>query len=161
MNCYLQCSILLTAVLIGAAKADEPVTAANVLSATPARKLLIKPGTTAELPLAVKLVPNYHVNSNAPSNPYLIGLKLTWSTNVADTAEVSYPKPELAKLAFSDTPVSVFSGEFDVVTKFHLPANTPPGPAAVSGKLRYQACNDRLCLPPKTIDITLPVEVTK
>jgi len=35
------------------------------------------------------------------------------------------------------------------------------GPAVMTGKLRYQACNDRMCLAPKTLDVSLPVEVVK
>lgn len=58
-------------------------------------------------------------------------------------------------------PVSVFSGNFDIATKFKAPATAPVGPAIVSGKLRYQACNDTMCLPPKTIDISLTVDVVK
>jgi hypothetical protein len=41
-------------------------------------------------------------------------------------------------------------------------ANTAPvGPGTVGGKLRYQACNDRMCLPPKTLDVDLPVDIIK
>jgi hypothetical protein len=35
------------------------------------------------------------------------------------------------------------------------------GPAVLTGKLRYQACNDRTCLIPKTIEVTLPIEIVK
>jgi hypothetical protein len=42
-----------------------------------------------------------------------------------------------------------------------VPASVPPGLVNVAGKLRYQACNDRMCLPPKTIDVTVPVSVSR
>jgi hypothetical protein len=31
----------------------------------------------------------------------------------------------------------------------------------IPGKLRYQACNDRMCLQPKTIDVSLPVDIVR
>ena len=49
----------------------------------------------------------------------------------------------------------------EIVTKFTVPASAHPGPAVLTGKLRYQACTDRLCLPPKTVDVSLPVTVVK
>jgi hypothetical protein len=28
-----------------------------------------------------------------------------------------------------------------------------------TGKLKYQACNDRACFPPKTVDIAIPYQI--
>ena len=36
-----------------------------------------------------------------------------------------------------------------------MPASAPAGLGAVNGKLRYQACTDKMCLPPKTVDVRL------
>ena len=38
-------------------------------------------------------------------------------------------------------------------------ADAPNGPGMALGKLRYQACNHNSCLPPKTIEVKLPVVV--
>ena len=99
------------------------------------------------------------MNSNAPAEDYLIPLRLTWAMGKITAEETIYPKPQLENYAFSKKPVSVFSGTFSIETRFKVPPDTPRGPATVAGKLRYQACNERECLPPKTIEIQLPVEV--
>jgi hypothetical protein len=65
------------------------------------------------------------------------------------------------KLGFFPTPVPVFSGTFELLTRFKVAASVPPGLVNLPGKLRYQACNDRMCLPPKTLDLTLPVSVSR
>jgi hypothetical protein len=31
----------------------------------------------------------------------------------------------------------------------------------ISAKLRYQACTDRMCLPPKTVDLNVPIDILK
>jgi hypothetical protein len=31
--------------------------------------------------------------------------------------------------------------------------------ATIQGKLRYQACNERECLPPKTLDVQVPMDI--
>jgi hypothetical protein len=38
-------------------------------------------------------------------------------------------------------------------------ANAPAGPGIAAGRLRYQACSDRACYQPKTIDIAVPYRV--
>ncbi len=37
----------------------------------------------------------------------------------------------------------------------------PQGPVRMRGELRYQACNDRACFPPKTLPVTLDVTVVQ
>jgi hypothetical protein len=114
----------------------------------------------ARVPLT--LLEGYHVNSNKPSDEYLIPLQLTWTKGVLEPAGVVFPKPRLEKYQFSpDKPLSVFSGNFELVAKFTVPATAVVGPAAMNGKLRYQACNDKMCLAPKNMDVAIQVDVVK
>ncbi len=112
---------------------------------------------TEKIPLHLK--EGFHVNSNTPADEFLIPLRLTWAPGVALVEQIVFPKPEQRNYAFSEKPVSVFSGTFTVETRFKVPADAKPGPANINGKLRYQACNDRECLPPKTIDIQVPLDI--
>ena len=122
---------------------------------------MAKAGATLEVKLPLQLREGYHVNTNMPPDPYLIPLRLTWDTGPFTAAEVVYPKPDMHKVEFFATPLPVFSGRFELLTRFKVAASAQPGLVNVPGKLRYQACNDRMCLPPKTIDLTLPVSVTR
>jgi hypothetical protein len=40
-----------------------------------------------------------------------------------------------------------------------VPPSAPLGPGVLVGKLRYQACNDNSCLPPKTLEVRLPYQI--
>ena len=120
-----------------------------------------KAGAAVEVKLPLQLREGYHVNSNMPPDPYLIPLRLTWDSGPFTAVEVVYPKPTLQKVDFFPAPLPVFSGRFELLTRFKVAASVQPGLVQVPGKLRYQACNDRMCLPPKTIDLTLPVSVTR
>jgi thioredoxin:protein disulfide reductase len=133
----------------------------NVLFVPKPDPVPAKAGTTLEFKLPLQLREGYHVNTNTPPDPYLIPLRLTWDAGPITSAEVVYPKPEMHKVEFFAGPLPVFSGRFELLTRFKIPAAVPPGLVNVSGKLRYQACNDRMCLPPKTIDVTLPVSVSR
>ena len=130
-----------------------------VLSVRTGEKLTIQRGSTAELKLEAQLQPGFHVNSNTPADEYLIPLKLTWAKEPLEAEQIIYPKPELEKYAFSQNPVSVFSGTFEIVTRFKAPLSASPGIGIIGGKLRYQACNNKECLPPRTIDIHATVMI--
>ena len=133
----------------------------SVLMTPKPEPVAARAGTTVEVKLPLQLREGYHVNSNMPPDPYLIPLKLSWDAGPFTAFEVVYPKPILLKLGFWPTPVPVFSGKFELTTRFKVTASVPPGLVNLPGKLRYQACNDRMCLPPKTIDLTLPVSVSR
>ncbi len=110
-----------------------------------------------KLPVAVR--PGYHVNSNAPEEDYLIPLRVTWTGAAAKPEQTVYPHAKHERFAFSMKPLATFSGTFDVITKFKADPNAHPGPATITGKVRYQACNDRECLPPRTIEVPLPLDI--
>jgi thiol:disulfide interchange protein DsbD len=133
----------------------------NVVAVTLPDKVTAKMGAPVQAKMAVQLRAGYHVNSNMPAEAYLIPLKLTWNAGALEAAEIVYPKPQMEKYSFSETPLSVFSGEFDILTKFKVSATAVSGPTAITGKLRYQACNDRMCLPPKNVDVALQIDVVK
>jgi hypothetical protein len=108
----------------------------------------------------MKVDAGFHVNSNKPSEDYLIPLKLTWTTTGAlDGGEITYPKPSMEKYAFTDKPLSVLTGSFELIAHFKIAANAVSGPGEAAGKLRYQACNSNTCFPPKTVDVNLPYAV--
>ena len=155
------CSIRLAPVLLLLAGPWQPLRAQSkgVLSASSETKLTIQRGATGEVRIKAVLQPGFHVNSNTPSEDYLIPLKLTWAKEPLQAEQVIYPKPQMEKYAFSPKPLSVFSGTFEIVSRFKAPAEAHNGPAIMNGKLRYQACNDRECLAPRTIDVPVSIEI--
>ena len=130
-----------------------------LLNVTPPEPATVKPGSSFTSKLTASLSEGFHTNSHTPAEAYLIPLTLKWTPGTVSAADVEYPKPEMLKLPFEPKPLSVLTGKFTFSTKFTVAANAPLGPATVMGKLRYQACNDKSCFPPKTVEIKLPVNV--
>lgn len=129
----------------------------GVLTIPDPPKLVVKRTENPTYALKVSIKPGYHANSNTPSESYLIPIRLTWETGALEAVEVVYPKPKHENFSFSEKPLSIFDGDFEIVTKFKRSANPPLGPGFLAGKLRYQACNDKMCLPPKNVEVKLPV----
>jgi hypothetical protein len=106
----------------------------------------------------VAIDPGFHVNSNKPTEEYLIPLSLTWgATGALEAGKVTYPKPTMETVA--DKPLAVFTGKFDLIASFKVSANAPAGPGVAAGKLKYQACNSTTCFPPKTVEVSLPYQI--
>jgi DsbC/DsbD-like thiol-disulfide interchange protein len=136
-------------------------TAPTVLTVTAPPAISAKAGETTKTTLSVTVASGYHANSNKPVDPYLIPLHLTWNPGPLTSASVVFPKPQIQKLGFSPKPVSVFTGAFDIVTQFRVASDAAPGTSTAIGKLHYQACDDRSCLPPATIEVSVPIVIGK
>ncbi|HEU5022840.1 MAG TPA: protein-disulfide reductase DsbD domain-containing protein [Bryobacteraceae bacterium] len=120
----------------------------------------VKRGAPATITLKVSLPAGFHANSNKPTDPNLIPLSLKWTAGPLQSAAITYPKPQLEEYGFTGgKKISVVTGNFDVVTKFKVPAGAASGLAAETGTLRYQACNDRMCFPPKNVKVNVTVNV--
>jgi hypothetical protein len=132
---------------------------APALSVAPLPTVKVKKGTQTTVTLKASLPAGYHANSNKPTEAYLIPLTLKWTGGPLQMETVTYPVPTLEKYSFSDKPISVVTGEFAISTKFKVPADAQSGPAAQTGTLRYQACDNKACYPPKTVPINVTVSV--
>ena len=130
-----------------------------VLTVAPVEKVRGKRNDVVSVKVSAELRSGFHVNSNKPADEYLIPLRLTWQAAPLQVEDVEYPKAESVKSDFSDKPLSVYSGKFDLITKLKVPATATAGPVLATGKLKYQACNDKMCLPPRTIEVPLTIEI--
>ena len=112
----------------------------------------------AKIPMAVK--PGFHVNSNKPSEEYLIPLKLTWkSTGALEAGRLIYPKPAQEKYEFSEKPLSVFSGKFAVIANFKVAANAPAGPGSGGRAAALPGVQRQDVLSAQNVEIALPYQV--
>jgi hypothetical protein len=132
---------------------------APTLSVAPVPTVKVKKGAPAVVTLKASLPAGYHANSNKPTEAYLIPLTLKWTGGPLQLETVTYPKPALEKYSFSDKPLSVVTGEFAISSKFNVPADAQSGPAAQTGTLRYQACDNKACYPPKNVPVSVTVSV--
>jgi cytochrome c biogenesis protein CcdA/thiol-disulfide isomerase/thioredoxin len=109
----------------------------------------VRAGSTIRAALKVALPDGYHVQSNKPRDPTLIATEL----NVEATAgvqveEVVFPEAEDFKQEGLPEPLLVFEREFVIGLRLNLPAGLPTGPLTIPARLRYQACDDKMCYAP-------------
>jgi len=120
-------------------------------------------GDPVELAAVVTIDPAWHVNSRHPTFEYLIPTELEVEPPAGwPAAEVSYPAGTMQTFSFADQPLSVYEGTTVLQVALRVPDGATGDRATVRAVLRYQACDDRSCLPPTTAEATieLPLGVT-
>jgi len=115
---------------------------------------------TFEIAVVAAIQSGFHVNSNKPSEDYLIPTELTPELLAGyKVLAATYPPGTLTKFEFSEKKLSVYEGTFTVRMKIQVPAGAPLGATKLPLTLRYQACNDSACLPPVNLPVPLEIEI--
>ena|SRR5579862_3033563 len=113
--------------------------------------------------LDFRVASGFHINSNAPKSEFLIptALKMDLPTDIV-LGKIEYPEGQDLSFPFSpDEKLSVYSGDFAINVAVHPLKSVVPGKYVMHGVLRYQACDNAQCFPPKTLPVSFDVKVVK
>jgi hypothetical protein len=105
----------------------------------------------------------YHINSNIPKSEFLIptALKMSVPTDII-LGKIVYPAGKDLSFPFSpDEKLNVYTGDFTIGLAVHPLQSVTPGKYVMHGVLRYQACDNAACYPPKTVPVSFNVKVVK
>ncbi len=123
----------------------------------------IKRGQATILPLQFHVGSGFHINSNTPKQDYLIptSLKLDPPTSIV-IGRIEYPSGTDSSFSFApDEKLSVYTGSFKVGVTVRPLASILPGKYAIRGELKYQACDNAACYPPKRLPVDFEVKVVR
>jgi len=118
-------------------------------------QITIPAGKPTAVALHFRVAPGLHINSHTPGQEELIPttLKLPPGSGVRLDG-VKYPPGADFTLSLDPkTKLNVYSGEFVLQMRFVV----TPGDHLVEATLRYQACDNTACMPPKTITAAIDV----
>ena len=119
-------------------------------------------GTSAEVRIILDIEPGWHVyhpdqdpDLGIPVSAELVGGDLT---PAGDFKALSPSKPHVERIGASTTVYKWMDGK----AEFSLPVTFSGGPGLKNEKVRvkWQACNDRLCQPPVTKEVPIRFEIT-
>ncbi len=152
--------LLLTA--FGAAQ-DSPGRRVPSVTMVPAGVTPVTRGKSGTVDLQFRVGSGFHINSNTPKSDFLIPtvLKLNPPTDIV-VGRITYPPGTDASFPFApDEKLNVYSGDFELRVAVRPLASVIPGKYAFHGTLRYQACDNAACYPPKTTPVNFEVKVEK
>jgi DsbC/DsbD-like thiol-disulfide interchange protein len=140
------------------AQTPGEVVKAKVVMASP----VARPNSIVRAAVMAEVVPGYHINDHHPSLNYLIPTEVKLEPNPQVTVQdITYPKGEPKKFAFSDALLSVYEGTVRVDVVLQVERKTVPGNYEIKGQLAYQACNDHACLPPASVPLLFSFKVVR
>jgi hypothetical protein len=118
-------------------------------------QVTIPAGKPSPVALHFRIAQGLHINSHTPSGDSLIPTVFSIPPGASVRLDAaSYPAGADITLALDPkTKLSVYTGDFAIAARIV----SPPGHHTVDAKLRYQACDQNECMPPRTI--TVPIDV--
>ena len=110
-------------------------------------------GHRAVLELRFQIVPGFHINSHTPNSQLLIPTTLVLQpAGGVKTGALVYPAGQSYSFAFDPgDKLDVYAGGFTI----RLPVVAAAGEHTLEGTLKYQACDNASCYPPKTLPVKI------
>lgn len=134
---------------------NRPIVKTDAVTYLFPEQVTVATGKPSAVALHFRVAQGLHINSHTPSDEFLIPTTFSIPDGMGvrlDTA--TYPTGTIISLSFDPkTKLSVYTGEFAVQARIVATA----GNHLVQAKLRYQACDNNQCMPPKTINVPIDV----
>lgn len=116
-------------------------------------------GGSARGTIVLSIPGNLHVNSSRPNSEYLIPTSVRLTAKGGSVTGVTYPRGVNRKFQFSETPINVYKGTVRFPFTVRVPASFRGNTVTVTAVVRYQACTDEVCYPPRNRTVTMTARV--
>jgi DsbC/DsbD-like thiol-disulfide interchange protein len=123
----------------------------------------VEQGSTIEINLSAEVQEGWHVYglTQAPGGPTPLRVTLD-EDGVVQIVSVKSVTASVKKHDPSfDLETEFYPGSFSLDIQTQVKQQAAAGDQSVPVSVRFQACNDRTCLPPKTIHLSVPIEVRR
>jgi DsbC/DsbD-like thiol-disulfide interchange protein len=138
----------------------SPQSAPNIAITAASLADKVQRGRTVQATVVMDIPSGFHVNSSRPLEKFLIPTQLRIdAAKGIRVSPVSYPRPVMRNFKFSKSKVSVYEGRATMRFSVTVPASFSSGTTELKAHLRYQSCNDEVCFPPQTRDVSLWLNV--
>ena len=133
-----------------------------VVTVAPIGEVVVPRGGRAPLEIALRVNRGFHVNSHQPNDELLLPTVVHLDPPEGITiTNIVYPEAEELELPFASKKLSVYSGSFAVIAEVRAHKFVTLDTRRVRGEVRYQACDNRQCFPPKTAPFQFDVKVVR
>jgi DsbC/DsbD-like thiol-disulfide interchange protein len=116
-------------------------------------------GKSARGTVVLTIPGGLHVNSNRPNSEYAIPTSVRLTATGGRASRVTYPRGRNRKFQFSESTINVYEGRVSFPFTLSIPAGFKGNTVRVRAVVRYQACTDEVCYPPRNKEITLTAKI--
>ena len=99
------------------------------------------------------------MNSSRPRSEYAIPTTVRVSGNGVRVGAITYPPGENRKFQFSEDLINVYEGTVFFWFNVTVPPNYKGKSVEVKAVVRYQACTNEVCYPPRNKEVTINARV--
>lgn len=118
----------------------------------------VTPGKEFRVAFILNIAEGWHINSRRPGSEFLIPTEVQLQPKEGlIVTDVRYPKGKTAKLGFSDQPLDVYEDTTIIFVSVKVSEKFLPKNDTLDARVRFQACNDQLCLAPSTVAVSIPL----
>lgn len=119
----------------------------------------VQPGSQFQIAIVVEIDEGWHINAN-PAGENLIATEVLLPENTPNVTfgEIVYPDGEVMNLASLGL-VPLYHDSITIGIQADLLQTAPIQQQTLDFKLRYQACNDDVCLLPTEVSLAVPLTV--
>ena len=139
--------------LLAAAVADAQTVSGSIGNGT------IGKGKAASGSVVLSIPGGLHVNSNRPASQYAIPTTVKLTAQGARISGPNFPRGVNRKFQFSESTINVYEGTVRFPFTVTVPAGFRGDTVRVRAVVRYQACTDEVCYPPRSKEVTLTARV--
>jgi thiol:disulfide interchange protein DsbD len=120
------------------------------------------PGQEIRVALQLNIEKGWHINAHKPLETSLIPTEVALETDSQLTLKkIHYPMPKRKTFEFIQGELAVYEGTVVIFMDLAVSAEATPGEGLISGKIKYQACDDRSCLLPMEVAFSASIPITE
>ncbi len=119
----------------------------------------VRPGGQTVLAVVLDMIPGWHVASDAGQavevgfSPYYTKVQIDQPDPRLIVGEVQYPQAHRLPVGGLPDPIPVFDGRAVIYLPVQTRSDASPGPVEISISVSYQACDDKTCDFPQTVEL--------
>jgi DsbC/DsbD-like thiol-disulfide interchange protein len=125
-----------------------------------APEVIAHAGKSAVIYVYVAVKEGYHIQANKVNDEFIIPTTLDINADkIIITGKQVFPAGKKFKLKGTSDYLFVYGGKFKIAIPFKVREKIRRGKYTLDAKLHYQACDDKTCFFPKSIDFFISVKV--
>jgi len=123
----------------------------------------LKPGARFNVKLLAAVEDGWHLYSLKPmaEGPIPTRIWIAEGQPFSLAGAVHSPDPRVMQDASFGMEVELYEGEVEFTLPVRVAPGADPGARKLVVSASYQSCNNKLCLPPKTVKVEVPITIGK
>ena len=131
-----------------------------IVTIIPSKEVTVVKGQTVELSVRAEIKKGFHIQANPASDEFLIPTTLIVQAGKDIVPGKSvYPSGRPYRLKGSTDDLLTYEDEVMISLPVKVMDSAPAGTTSITGKLRFQSCDDRRCFAPRSISVEIPVKI--